>query len=175
MKFTVIQKHLPLLLTTLFVMLFYLLNGSANTLDLLISDTLRPQAWQLIIELRLPRLLLALTAGACLACSGLLLQSLTANSLADPGILGVNQGAAIAVLVSSILFTGNSLAGQTLAAVSGSLVSLSVIWWLSQKLTAIALILCGIGLSTLLSALLNLIMISAETHQINHVADLASG
>lgn len=169
------SKHLPLLLGTVLVILVYLLNGSADTLELLMSDTLRPQAWQLIMELRLPRLLLALTAGACLACSGLLLQSLTANSLADPGILGINQGAAIAVLVSSILFTGNSLTGQTLAAISGSLVSLLIIGWLSQKLTAIALILCGIGLSTLLSALLNLIMISAETHQINHVLTWLAG
>jgi iron complex transport system permease protein len=56
-------------------------------------------------ELRWPRTLLALVVGAALGLAGALMQSLTRNPLADPGILGVNAGAAVAV-VSTVAFLG---------------------------------------------------------------------
>ncbi|MFJ5047875.1 FecCD family ABC transporter permease [Streptomyces sp. NPDC098077] len=53
----------------------------------------------IVRELRVPRALLALTAGAALGVSGALIQALTRNPLADPGILGVNAGAGFAVTI----------------------------------------------------------------------------
>ena len=53
----------------------------------------------IIWELRLPRTLLGLAAGAALGVAGALIQALTRNPLADPGILGVNGGAAFAMLL----------------------------------------------------------------------------
>ncbi|WP_028299661.1 FecCD family ABC transporter permease [Oceanospirillum beijerinckii] len=167
-------RHSWLIVLALISVLLYLFNGSADTLALLLSEQ-SELAWQLVMELRAPRLSLAITAGACLACSGLLLQTLTGNHLADPGILGINQGAAIAVLCSVMLLPEQMLAGQALAGTAGSLLALTVIGWLSQRLSPVALILCGIGLSALLSALLNLLMLNAETHQIGQVLTWLSG
>ncbi|MBL4600825.1 MAG: iron ABC transporter permease [Rhizobiaceae bacterium] len=52
----------------------------------------------ILIEMRLPRALTAVTVGAALAVSGLVMQALTRNPLADPGLTGVNAGAALAVV-----------------------------------------------------------------------------
>jgi iron complex transport system permease protein len=60
---------------------------------------------QIVRELRVPRTLLGLAAGAALGLAGTLMQALTRNPLADPGILGINAGAAAAV-VAAISFLG---------------------------------------------------------------------
>ena len=58
--------------------------------------------------LRLPRTLVALLAGAGLGVSGLLLQAVTRNPLADPGILGVEAGGAFAALLLVVFFHKNA-------------------------------------------------------------------
>ncbi|MCU1480548.1 MAG: iron chelate uptake transporter family permease subunit [Subtercola sp.] len=57
-----------------------------------------------VIDKRLPRTLLGLLAGICLALGGTVMQGLTRNPLADPGILGVNFGAALAIVVAISVF-----------------------------------------------------------------------
>lgn len=98
----------PLALTTLVVLLFAanVLVGSTTSCDSFI-----------ILSLRLPAALTALLAGAALAGSGLVMQTLFRNPLADPSILGVSSGAglgaAIALLAfgSMVLSTGMAFAG----------------------------------------------------------------
>ncbi len=58
----------------------------------------------LVMTIRLPRVLAALLAGSALAVSGALMQAITANPLASPGLLGVNAGAAFAVVMVMTLF-----------------------------------------------------------------------
>ncbi|GAB3598075.1 FecCD family ABC transporter permease [Microbacterium tumbae] len=65
------------------------------------------------VQQRIPRTVLALVAGAALALSGALMQAITRNPIADPGILGVNTGAALAV-VCGIAFFGITSAFQYL-------------------------------------------------------------
>ena len=60
-----------------------------------------------IRELRLPRTILGLLAGAALGLAGAILQGVTRNALADPGIMGINSGAAAAVVLS-IMISGQS-------------------------------------------------------------------
>ncbi len=95
------------------------------------------EAWDKIIQLfRIPKALTALIAGACLAVSGLLLQTLFSNPLAGPDILGTNAGASIAVALV-ILAAGQSggssflgslgLAGSTLLALAASLGAAAVL------------------------------------------------
>lgn len=63
-------------------------------------------SWAAVVvrEQRLPRTLLAVTVGAALGIAGALMQSLTRNPLADPGILGVNAGAGLAVVLAVAVF-----------------------------------------------------------------------
>ncbi|WP_026923724.1 FecCD family ABC transporter permease [Glycomyces arizonensis] len=71
-------------------------------------------AYPVVTELRLPRTALGLAAGAALGLSGALMQAMTRNPLADPGLLGVNTGAAAAV-VTAVHFIGLTTFTGTLA------------------------------------------------------------
>lgn len=65
------------------------------------TEALRSTAdYGIIMTQRLPRTLLALLVGAALGAAGLLMQTVTRNALADPGILGVNAGAALAIAIA---------------------------------------------------------------------------
>ncbi|MDR1237815.1 MAG: iron chelate uptake ABC transporter family permease subunit, partial [Propionibacteriaceae bacterium] len=66
----------------------------------LTSGPASPEAASLVIGLRLPRTVAGIVTGAALALAGALIQALTRNPLADPGILGVNAGAAAAVALA---------------------------------------------------------------------------
>lgn len=147
----------------------YLLNGSSQTLQPLLNPEQSALAWQMIVELRLPRLALAIVAGACLGLAGLLLQTLTRNPLTDPGILGINHGAALAVVLLYLVIPQHANGLAPLAAAGGSLLIVVLLWRLNQQLTPVGLILQGIGLSALLSALLSYLLLSVETYQIASV------
>lgn len=71
-------------------------------------------AQAIVVEMRLPRAAAAVVVGAALAVAGLMMQSLTRNPLADPGLTGVNAGAALAV-VAGLWLTGPLTAGGTAA------------------------------------------------------------
>jgi iron complex transport system permease protein len=73
-----------------------------------------------IIEARLARTAAGLLVGAALAVAGAAMQGLTRNPLADPGLLGVNAGAALAVVVAIAVFGVGSLTGYVLWAMAGA-------------------------------------------------------
>lgn len=158
-----------LCLLFLLLLLLYLLNGSSQTLGPLLNPEQSALAWQMIAELRLPRAGLAIAAGASLGMAGLLLQTLTRNPLADPGILGINHGAALSVVALYLLIPGQASHLAPVAAASGSLLIIILLWRLAQRLTPVGLILQGIALSALLSALLSYLLLSVETYQIASV------
>lgn len=66
----------------------------------LLEADLPPEAWVILAEVRLPRVLLAVLVGAALGSSGAALQGLMRNPLADPGILGVSSSAALGAVIS---------------------------------------------------------------------------
>lgn len=80
----------------------------------------------IIKTVRLPRALIAAAVGACLAMSGVIMQTLTKNPLASPGVLGINAGAGFAVVLAVVFFHISGLqafawisfAGAALAAIS---------------------------------------------------------
>lgn len=88
------------------------------------------------LTIRLPRVLLALLVGAALALSGCVMQGLFRNPLADPGLLGISSGAALAVACWLVLPLSASgliaLYMPMLAAFIGSLAVMVVIFILSQ-------------------------------------------
>lgn len=81
----------------------------------------------IVVDVRLPRTLLGLLVGAALGLAGAVMQALTRNPLAEPGLLGVNAGAAAAV-VSAISFFGvTSISGYVWFAFAGAaIVSVAV-------------------------------------------------
>ena len=75
-------------------------------------------------ELRLPRTLVGVLVGAALGVAGALMQAITRNPLADPGLLGVNAGAALAVVIGIAVFGIGSLTAYVWLAFAGAAVDL---------------------------------------------------
>ena len=89
-----------------------------------------PLEHTLIMDVRLPRVIAAFAVGGLLALAGTLMQVLLRNPLADPYILGISGGAAVAVLTAMLL--GLSGLGLTIAAFSGALLTMLVVFTLSR-------------------------------------------
>ncbi|MBD2723934.1 FecCD family ABC transporter permease [Hymenobacter armeniacus] len=111
-----------------------------------------------LVQLRLPRLLLALLAGASLAVSGYLLQTLVTNPLADPYLLGTASGASLGAIASYVLVPSLTLAGVYLppvAALVGALGATLLVVALGTRRGRILpapLLLAGVAVGALASA-----------------------
>jgi len=119
----------------------------------------------IVQELRLPRVLLGILAGATLGLSGAALQGLLRNPLADPGVIGVSSSAGLGAVIA--IYFGLSvqfpLAIQILA-MTGALVATGILFILSSRDSSIlTLILAGIGISSLATAAIALAMNYAPT------------
>jgi iron complex transport system permease protein len=113
---------------------------------------------QLIVrELRLPRTVVGLLVGASLGVAGALMQAVTRNPLADPGILGVNAGASFAVVLAIWLLDVTSVLGLVWFALLGAAVASVVVYGLGSigrdGATPVRLALAGMALSMMLFAL----------------------
>ena len=73
-----------------------------------------------VVHARIPRTVLGLLAGAALGLAGAAMQGVTRNPLADPGIIGINAGAALAVVTGIYLFGVTTLSGYIWFAVLGA-------------------------------------------------------
>lgn len=112
-------------------------------------------------ELRLPRILLAMSAGAAMALAGLLLQSLTRNPLAAPGLVGVESGASVTMLLILVVWPDLlPLSLYPLAALAGGLAVAFFVVGLSWRrgISPLRLILVGVGLTAMLSAVADLLI-----------------
>ncbi|MCR4434073.1 MAG: iron ABC transporter permease [Caldiserica bacterium] len=114
-----------------------------------------PMALNLVVNYRLPRILLSLLLGATLSASGVVLQMIFRNPLVEPGFLGVSQGAAFGASLAIIFLGGSLLTTEIVAALFGILgLFLSV--FLARRLRyggwVLRLILAGIAVSALFSA-----------------------
>ena len=112
---------------------------------------------------RAPRITAAICAGAALALSGTLIQAVSRNPLADPGILGVTGGAglgAVIVVTSAVAST----AGMIVAAVVGALLAFALVYLLAWRrgLNADRFILIGIGVSYGAVALTTFVLLRAN-------------
>ncbi|MFF7332026.1 FecCD family ABC transporter permease [Streptomyces sp. NPDC090306] len=115
-----------------------------------------------VVDERLSRTLLGLLAGAALGLSGAVLQALTRNPLADPGLLGINAGASAAVVTAITFFGVTSLTGYVWFAFLGSAVVGALVWFLggSRGATPVRLALAGTAISAALYGYLQAVMIT---------------
>lgn len=115
--------------------------------------------------LRLPRTFAALLVGASLAIAASLLQSATRNPLAEPGLLGVNAGAVLGLVIGLIYFGVESTQGYLLwsglGALLGNLVVLGIGLMLGQA-SPLKLILAGVALGAIFGGLANYLLLSTR-------------
>lgn len=114
----------------------------------------------ILVQIRLPRLLLGLLVGACLASVGVALQALLRNPLADPYVLGVSSGAALGVALAILFGIGTTvfaLSVLPLCGFAGGLLSLLVVYRMAAsygRLPIHSLLLAGVILNAIFSALI---------------------
>jgi iron complex transport system permease protein len=116
----------------------------------------------IIRTLRVPRALVAALVGASLAVAGAMIQGLTRNPLADPAILGIEAGAALAVVASVFLFGASSLRTYALFAFVGGAAAAVVVYALGTfggGATAMKLVVAGAAMAALLSSLTMAVLI----------------
>lgn len=117
----------------------------------------------ILFDFRLPGIILAILIGAGLAVSGVILQGITQNELADPGILGINTGAGLAVVLFLFFFQDSLDTASTLSifimpvfALTGAIGAAFLIYVLAwnKGVNPIRLVLVGIGINAGFSAAL---------------------
>jgi iron complex transport system permease protein len=124
-----------------------------------------------LFDFRLPGIVLALLIGAGLAVSGVILQGITQNELADPGILGINTGAGLAVVLFLYFFKNQLDPASSLsvyimpfAALVGAVVAALTIYALAWKrgVNPIRLVLVGIGVNAGFAAFLTIFQLKMD-------------
>ena len=120
-----------------------------------------------VLELRLPRTVLGILVGMGLCLAGGLIQALTRNPLADPGILGVNAGASLAITIGVAFFGISSITGYIWFAFGGALIATVGVYIIgsagrSRSVDPIRLTLAGVAVAAVLTGLTKAILLTNE-------------
>ncbi|SFB13427.1 iron complex transport system permease protein [Poseidonocella pacifica] len=125
------------------------------------------EASLIIATLRVPRTLIAMTTGAALALSGLLMQTVTRNPLAEPGLLGINAGAAFAVTIGVTLFGMSGLFAIGLLALCGAVAATALVFGIALSVGPAAApantLLAGVTVAAMLGSLTQVMLLIDET------------
>jgi iron complex transport system permease protein len=118
-------------------------------------------------DLRIPRTVLGVLVGSALGIAGALMQALTRNPLADPGLLGVNAGAATAIVLGVALFGITSAAGYVWFGFAGAALASVVVYGIGAQgrsgATPVRLALAGTAVTFALNSIINAITL-VDTH-----------
>ncbi|WP_153101833.1 Fe(3+)-hydroxamate ABC transporter permease FhuB [Paraburkholderia hayleyella] len=158
--------------------------GPGRWLGAWVADSPNSAAWatadstaRAVLDVRLPRLVCALLAGALLAGSGVLMQSIVRNPLAGPEVLGVTQGAALATLVALLFWPLATHSTMAAASLLGGGTTLAVTLWLNRRTryAPLAVALTGIVIGTLCTTLAQWIIVQESVQPARFVVWLVGG
>jgi iron complex transport system permease protein len=125
-------------------------------------------AGTLVLDVRLPRVILAALVGAALAGAGTLYQALFRNPLADPYILGISSGAGLGAMIALVLTAGATalrFGAVPIAAFAGAMLTMLLVVRLANvrgRLDPTSLLLAGVALSYTLAAVTSFVMVLAR-------------
>jgi iron complex transport system permease protein len=140
-------------------------------------QTANPDHAFIVNSLRLPRAALAALVGAALALSGAIMQGLTRNPLASPELTGVTAGASLAAVTLIVLFPSARAGVLPVAALAGALSVAGLIYALAwrQGNSPIRLILVGVGLTSVLGALITVMVTFGDINDVQRALVWLSG
>ena len=122
-----------------------LVSGGGNTDAILVTDY------------RVPRTILGVAAGIALGLAGALLQAITRNPLADPGILGVNAGAYFAIVIGITFFGAGAISSYVWWAFGGAILTTVAVFLVGSRgragATPVRLVLAGVALGAVLGGI----------------------
>jgi len=113
---------------------------------------------RVVLELRVPRTVVGLLAGAALGLAGTLIQGVTRNPIADPGLLGVNSGASLAVVVAIAAFGVVDPLGYIWFAFAGAAAAATIVFAIGHG-QPVRLALVGAALTSLLTPLITVVLL----------------
>ena len=188
------NKKLTLIISILVILIIITILTSLNMVSLAIEplDVIKTLIGQgsrsheiAIFKLRLPRIVIAILVGTALAISGTILQGVTKNDLADSGILGINSGSALFVVIYIYLMNGNVYDGVSnitvftmpIVALLGAMFGAFLIYILAWKngINSSRLLLVGIGINVAFTSLLTIFQLRFTTQEFNRVMAWTSG
>lgn len=112
-----------------------------------------------VLQVRLPRVLAGVTAGAALAVAGAIMQAMTGNPLAEPGLLGVNAGAAFAVVCALSFLDITGMSYLIWAGFAGAAGAAALVYALGAGPNPVRLVLAGVVVTSFLGAVTMAILI----------------
>ncbi|MCR4742350.1 MAG: iron ABC transporter permease [Treponema sp.] len=127
--------------------------GIRSLKSLFNGEKITSAAKVILLKIRLPRLIGAAFCGAALSASGLILQISLNNRLASPGIIGINSGSGLFVLLVTYFFPYSAIA-RMFGAFTGALICIFIVYFISEKagVSKTTLVLAGVAVSSLMSA-----------------------
>ncbi|EIM06240.1 iron compound ABC transporter permease [Planococcus antarcticus DSM 14505] len=177
-----ILSLLLLVLTLIVSLIFGAADISLKEVGLALFSTSSSDGIGVIREIRLPREIAAIFVGSALAVSGAMMQGITRNDLADPGIIGINSGAGVAIAVFFLFIpveVGAFAYLLPVVAFGGALLTAVLIYVFSYSrstgLQPIRLVLVGIGFSMALSGVMIVLISSAEPEKVDFIANWLAG
>ncbi|MGH3520990.1 MAG: iron ABC transporter permease [Haloechinothrix sp.] len=118
-----------------------------------------------VVRYRVPRILVAAVAGACLAVAGAAVQSVVRNPLAEPGLIGVTQGAAVGAVLVILIIPAAPAVALPLSAAAGGLGALGLVVLIARQragLDPTRVVLVGLGCAFTLQALVHMMVVGAQ-------------
>jgi iron complex transport system permease protein len=186
---TAVRNRIVMLLLIMLLFLSFFVSMNTGYARIAPADTARilfgggtDKENLILFQFRLPRIVISVLVGAGLALSGCIIQGVTRNALADPGLLGINAGAGLMVILFVLFFNARSfMAVFTLpfVALLGAGTTAVAVYMLSHKkgggTEPLRLILTGIAAQAGISALTTVLVVKLDETQFNFVASWQAG
>lgn len=180
------QISFLLLMILLAVLFFWNINSGSIHLSLsevyniIVHRTGGETAYNIIWEIRLPRILAAIILGGALSVSGFLLQTFFNNPIAGPFVLGISSGAKLVVSLVMIYLLGKGLVAGSqvliLAAFAGSMISMGFILLISRKVKSMSmLVIGGVMIGYICSAITDFVVTFADDSNIVNLHNWSMG
>ncbi|MGN0353585.1 MAG: FecCD family ABC transporter permease [Muricoprocola sp.] len=187
-KKTQIRYTITFILLGILLLLLVLWNINSGSVKLTISEiyeiivkrTGDSTSYNIIWEIRLPRILAAMILGGALSVSGFLLQTFFGNPIAGPSVLGISSGAKLVVSLIMIFLLGRGYTAgpwmMILAAFVGSMIAMGFILLVSQKVQKMSmLVICGVMIGYICSAITDFVITFADDANIVNLHNWSLG
>lgn len=184
-----VRSTLVLIILTILILLIFIFNMNTGFIKLTPLEVLKTffgagtaKQHLILFDFRLPRIVISVLVGAGLAVSGCILQGISRNALADPGIIGINAGAGLAVLLFISFYPTNAVTPIFMLpflAFVGAGLTATLIYVLAYKrhegISPIRLILVGIAVAAGISAAMIVLMLKLSPQNYQMVAVWMAG
>ena len=176
------------LILAVFLIILFIWNVNAGSIHLSVNEILNiifrhqgdATAYNIIWEIRLPRILAVIILGGALSVSGFLLQTFFNNPIAGPFVLGISSGAKLVVALLMIFFLSRSIsmgsAAMIIAAFIGSMISMGFVLLVSRKVKNMSmLVISGVMIGYICSAVTDFVVTFAEDSNIVNLHNWSQG